>query len=102
MVSNKNGFDLKLLTIAIAVFLQAGAGLWYIASVDSRVNHNNYQIKMLEKDVTHNSKFVLEWPAGRWLSGELPSDTRQDLKIAALEKQVEKITSKLYNGSIHP
>ena len=107
------GFDLKLLAIGITLFLQAGAGLWYIASVDSRVNHNNYQIKMLEKDVTHNSKFVLEWPAGRWLSGELwpagkwgsgelPSDTRQDLKIAALEKHVEKIMTKLYNGGVHP
>ena len=96
------GFDLKLLAFGVTLFLQAGAGLWYIASVDSRVNHNNYQIKMLEKDVTHNSKFVLEWPAGRWLSGELPSDTRQDLKIEALEKHVDKIMSKLYNGGIHP
>ena len=96
------GFDLKLLAVGVTLFLQAGAGLWYIASVDSRVNHNNYQIQMLEKDVTHNSKFVLEWPAGRWLSGELPSDTRQDLKISALEKHVEKIMTKLYNGGIHP
>ena len=93
---------MKLLAIGITLFVQAGAGLWYIASVDSRVNHNNYQIKMLEKDVTHNSKFVLEWPAGRWLSGELPSDTRQDLKIEALEKHVDKIMLKLYNGRDHP
>lgn len=92
--------DLKIITVGIGLLIQAGAGIWYIASVDSRVSHNNYQIKMMAKDVTHNSKFVLEWPSGQWGSGELPSDTRQDLKISALEKQVERITIKLYNG--HP
>jgi len=40
----QGGFDLKLLAIGITLFVQAGAGLWYIASVDSRENHNNYQI----------------------------------------------------------
>ena len=91
--------DAKIIAIGIGLLIQAGAGIWYIASVDSRVSHNNYQIQMMAKDVTHNSKFVLEWPSGQWGSGELPSDTRQDLKISALEKQVERITIKLYNGT---
>jgi len=96
------GFDLKLLAIGVTLFLQAGAGLWYIASVDSRVNHNNYQIQMIKPDVDEAISFTKLWPAGKWGSGELPSDTRQDLKIAALEKHVEKIMAKLYNGGIHP
>ena len=96
------GLDLKLLAIGVTLFLQAGAGLWYIASVDSRVNHNNYQIQMIKPDVDEAISFTKLWPAGKWGSGELPSDTRQDLKIAALEKHVEKIMAKLYNGGIHP
>lgn len=96
-----NGLDLKLLAIGITLFIQAGAGLWYIASVDSRVSHNNYQIQMLKPDVEEAISFTKLWPAGKWGSGELPSDTRQDLKIATLEKLVEKIMSKLYNGDGH-
>ena len=90
--------DAKIIAIVIGLLIQAGAGIWYIASVDSRVSHNNYQIQMIKPDVDEAISFTKLWPAGRWGSGELPSDTRQDLKISALEKQVEKITLKLYNG----
>ena len=93
-----NLVDTKFITIGIGLLLQAGAGLWYIASVDSRVSHNNYQIQMMKPDLDEAISFTKLWPAGKWGSGELPSDTRQDLKISALEKQVEKITTKLYNG----
>tara|TARA_B100000749_G_scaffold195865_1_gene152218 strand:+ start:221 stop:502 length:282 start_codon:yes stop_codon:yes gene_type:complete len=90
--------DTKFIAIGIGLLLQAGAGLWYIASVDSRVSHNNYQIQMMKPDLEEAISFTKLWPAGKWGSGELPSDTRQDLKIAALEKQLEKVTSKVYNG----
>ena len=90
--------DSKFLAIGVGLLLQAGAVIWYIASVDSRVSHNNYQIQMMVPDLEEAISFTKLWPAGKWGSGELPSDTRQDLKIAALEKQVDKITSKLYNG----
>ena len=53
---------------------------------------------MIEKDVNKNSNFVELWPAGKWGSGSLPSDVRQDLKIGQLEMQVRKLTEKLYNG----
>jgi len=91
--------DTKFLAIGIGLLLQAGAGIWYIASVDSRVSHNNYQIQMMQPDLAEAISFTKLWPAGKWGSGELPSDTRQDLKIAALEKQMEKVSTKLYNGS---
>ena len=91
--------DTKFIAIGIGLLLQAGAGLWYIASVDSRVSHNNYQIQMMKPDLDEAISFTKLWPAGKWGSGELPSDTRQDLKIAALEKQLEKVTSKIYNGN---
>lgn len=90
--------DSKFLAVGVGLLLQAGAGIWYIASVDSRVSHNNYQIQMMQPDLEEAISFTKLWPAGKWGSGELPSDTRQDLKIQALEKQVDKITNKLYNG----
>ena len=91
--------DTKFIAIGIGLLLQAGAGLWYIASVDSRVSHNNYQIQMMKPDLDEAISFTKLWPECKWGSGELPSDTRQDLKIAALEKQLEKVTSKIYNGN---
>ena len=90
--------DSKFVAIGIGLLLLAGAGIWYIASVDSRVSHNNYQIQMMKPHLEEAISFTKLWPAGKWGSGELPSDTRQDLKIQALEKQVDKITNKLYNG----
>mgnify|MGYP001189327208 CR=1 FL=1 len=90
--------DAKFAAIGIGLLLQAGAGIWYIASVDSRVSHNNYQIQMMAPDLAEAISFTKLWPAGKWGSGELPSDTRQDLKIGALEKQVERLTIKIYNG----
>ena len=50
----------------------------------------------LSSDVAKNSDFVEKWPSGKWGSGELPSDTRQDLHISELQKQVSKLTEDLY------
>ena len=33
---------------------------------------------------------------GKWRTGELPSDTRQDLHISELQKRVEKLMDELY------
>jgi hypothetical protein len=53
---------------------------------------------MMNKDVEKNSSFVELWPAGKWGSGSLPSDVKQDLKIERLEQQVERLITKIYNG----
>ena len=90
--------DTKIATFAIALLIQAGGIVWWASSLQARVGHNDYQIKMMQPDLEEAISFTKLWPAGKWGSGELPSDTRQDLKIASLEKQVEKITTKLYNG----
>ena len=70
----------------------------WLAGLLANVQHNDFQIQMIEKDVNKNSNFVELWPAGKWGSGSLPSDVRQDLKIGQLEMQVRKLTEKLYNG----
>jgi hypothetical protein len=89
------------IAVAIGLIVQLGGIVWWASSLHSEVQHNDYQIQMMQKDVAHNSRFVLEWPAGEWLSGELPSDTRQDLKIEALEKQVEKLTKRIFEINGH-
>lgn len=68
--------DSKFVAIGIGLLIQAGTGIWYIASVDSRVSHNNYQIQMMKPDLEEAISFTKLWPAGKWGSGELPSDTR--------------------------
>ena len=96
--------DAKMLAFATALLLQAGGIVWWASTLQADVRHNNYQIKMMSKDVDKTVNFVELWPAGKWGSGELPSDTRQDLKIAALEKQVDKLNARIFemrNGSPH-
>ena len=71
--------------------------------MQSEVRHNNYQIEMLKPDLEEAISFTKLWPAGKWGSGELPSDTRQDLKIESLEKQMDQVLRTLYeiNGGSH-
>ena len=90
--------DTKFLAIGIGLLIQAGGIVWWASNLQGDVQHNNYQIQMMSRDVEKHAVFVRDWPAGRWGSGELPSDTRQDLKIVNLEKQMDKIMTKLYNG----
>ena len=79
--------------------MQAGGIVWWASKLQSEVQHNDFQIQMIAKDVSKNSSFVELWPAGKWGSGSLPSDVRQDLKIGQLEMQVQKLSEKIYNGS---
>ena len=99
----------KFLTIAVAVCFQAAGGVWWLASLDSRVSHNDFPIQVIDRSnetdhdrlsekVAENSRFVKLWPAGKWGSGSLPDDVRQNLKISIMEKQIDKIIGKLYNG----
>jgi len=85
-------------TVGVALLLQLAGIVWWASSLQSAVQHNDYQIQMMNKDVEKNSVFVRDWPAGRYGSGSLPDDVRQNLKIEALEKQVDKLTKKLYGN----
>jgi len=88
----------------VALTVQAAGIVWWASNLHSEVQHNDFQIQMVLKDVQKNTKFVELWPAGKWGSGELPSDTKQDLYISELQKKVEKLYDELYkinhdNGS---
>ena len=87
-----------LLSLGIGLVVQAAGIVWWASKLQSDVQHNDFQIQMIAKDVSKNSKFVELWPAGRWGSGSLPSDVRQDLKIGSLETQVQKLNDKIFNG----
>ena len=82
----------------IGLAIQAAGIVWWASSLQSAVQHNDFQIKMMSKDVDKNSSFVELWPAGKWGSGSLPSDVKQDLKIERLEMQVGKLTDKIYGN----
>jgi hypothetical protein len=88
-----------LISLGVGLFVQAAGVVWWLAGLSASVQHNDFQIQMISKDVEKNSKFVELWPAGKWGSGSLPSDVRQDLKIGQLEMQMQKINDKIYNGA---
>ena len=92
------GMDSKFIAIGVGLLVQAGGIVWWASNLQGEVRHNNYQIQMMSKDVDKHAIFVRDWPSGKYGSGALPSDVKQDLKIGVLEKQVDKIMSKLYNG----
>ena len=86
--------------LLLALGAQATGIIWWASSLNSQVQHNDFQIQMMGRDVLKNSEFVELWPAGKWGSGSLPDDVRQNLKLEALEKQVEKLTEDLYKSKI--
>ena len=88
-----------IITLAVGLALQSAAAVWWLATLSATVQHNDFQIQMISKDVEKNSNFSELWPAGKWGSGSLPADVRQDLKIGQLEMEMRRLTEKIYNGT---
>ena len=98
-----SGLDPKLaISLLVGLAIQAGGIVWWASSLQSSVQHNDFQIQMMARDVEKHSIFVRDWPSGKYGSGSLPDDVKQNLKIEALEKQMDKVMSKLYNGNHVP
>ena len=87
------------ISLCVGLAAQAGGIVWWASKLQSDVQHNDFQIQMIGKDVEKHAIFVRDWPAGKWGSGSLPDDVKQNLKISMLELDVEKIMEKLYNGT---
>jgi hypothetical protein len=103
MSESKKVVDSKfLISLGVGLAIQAAGIVWWASNLQSSVQHNDFQIQMLSKDVEKNSSFTELWPAGKWGSGSLPDDVKQNLKIEDLEKQMDKVMSKLYNGDHVP
>ena len=88
-----------IITLSISLLIQAAGIVWWASSLQGEVRHNDFQIQIMSRDVDEAISFVKLWPAGKWGSGSLPSDVKQDLKIERLEMQVSKIMDKVYNGN---
>lgn len=84
----RNGWRTIIIAAGLGLLLQAAAIVWWASSIESRVD---YLVPAVEK----NSSFVELWPVGKWGAGSLPSDLSQDLKIAALESDVQKIRDRM-------
>ena len=103
MAESNKVIDSKfLISLGVGLAIQAAGIVWWASNLQSSVQHNDFQIQMLSKDVEKNSSFTELWPAGKWGSGSIPDDVKQNLKIEDLEKQMDKVMSKLYNGHHEP
>ena len=91
-----------LISLGVGLAMQAAGIVWWASTLQSSVQHNDFQIQMMSRDVEKHSIFVRDWPSGKYGSGSLPDDVKQNLKIEALEKQMDKVMSKLYNGHHAP
>ena len=94
MPAAPNG-DSKL-ALYVGLAIQAAGIVWWASNLNSEVQHNDFQIQMMARDVEKHAIFVRDWPSGKYGSGELPSDTKQDLFIEELVKRVEKLYEELY------
>jgi hypothetical protein len=103
MSESKKVIDSKfLISLGVGLAIQAAGIVWWASNLQSSVQHNDFQIQMMARDVEKHSIFVRDWPSGKYGSGSLPDDVKQNLKIEALEKQMDKVMSKLYNGNHEP
>ena len=87
-----------VVTLGIGLLIQLAGIVWWASTLQGSVQHNDFQIQMMSKDVDEAISFVKLWPAGKWGSGSLPSEVKQDLKIERLEMQVSKLTDKVYGN----
>ena len=43
-----------IITLAVGLALQAAAAVWWLATLSATVQHNDFQIQMIAKDVNKN------------------------------------------------
>ena len=91
--------DAKFIAFSAGLLIQAGGIVWWASTLQAAVRHNNYQIKMMARDVDKHSGFVRDWPIGKL--GRLPDDVDQSLRIEWLERQVDQLNSRIFrmNGN---
>ena len=92
--------DSKFIAIGIGLIIQAGGIVWWASNLQAKVNHNQYLTAILKKDVEQNSDFRVRWPRGQL--GSLPDDAEQNQRLKTLEKEMNKVLTKLYNGDHKP
>jgi hypothetical protein len=79
----------------VILAIQAAAIVWWASNLTSQVQHNDFQIQMVSRDVEKHAVFVRDWPVGKL--GALPDDVRQNLHIKELQRHLEKLLDDLYS-----
>lgn len=82
--------DIKTL-IGIIMGIISVAGIWF--DLTAKISYIDSSIVRLEYNQSLNDEFRIKWPRGEM--GALPDDTKQDLRIEYLQKDVEKLILKL-------
>ena len=78
--------DIKTL-IGIVIGIISVAGIWF--DLTAKISAIDSAIVRLEYNQSLNDEFRIKWPRGEM--GALPDDTKQDLRIEYLQKDVEKL-----------
>lgn len=81
-----------IVSLLLGLIVQAAGIVWWASKLSSQVQHNDFQIQMMSKDVEKHAIFVRDWPSGRYGSGSLPDDVRQNLHIENLRHQLDMIS----------
>ena len=77
-----------LISLGVGLAMQAAGIVWWASTLHSSVQHNDFQIQMMSRDVEKHSIFVRDWPSGKYGSGSLPDDVKQNLKIDLLRAEI--------------
>ena len=85
-----------IVSLGVALMLQLAGIVFWASNLQSAVQHNKYVNQMLQRDMEHALDFVTRWPRGEL--GSLPDDAEQNQRLTVLEKQMDKVVIKLWNG----
>ena len=67
-----------IISLGVGLFIQAAAAVWWLATLSATVQHNDFQIQMIAKDVEKNSEFHQELK----VSGELYADNALPIVVS--------------------
>ena len=77
----------------IQIIIAVGVGVWAYAELTERLNILERESAMEKMEIKLNSEFRVKWPRGQL--GALPDDAEQNIRLAYLEKEVEKLEEKI-------
>ncbi len=97
-VNDKSEITIPLRNL-IGLILFIGIAITGYFSLTERITFLEHNAELREIHVKQNSEFRIKWPRGEL--GALPDDAEQNMRLDNIEKLVDKINSKLYNGADH-
>jgi len=87
---SKVQLDIKALIGMVAGIISI-AGVWF--TLQAEIAQLQLDVLRMQDDVELNHEFRVKWPRGEM--GALPDDSKQDLKIEYLQKEVDDLRDKV-------